>query len=392
MKSTQINSKVLESFSIQDFIRYLEYLSGWSKAIYKSGWVVFESDGTVAPLNVEIVLPESDNLVASPTYKATALSLLSDLREEDPELLAKSIDDYESDHFYVRNILTADSDSIELDVAAKQLQDLKNLVQQATDMEIRNVPYDISGRTSDAAFQINHYRFGHTFRGSFGFTLKAPLLTESEKALQRPFDAVMPERKSPMSRRVLERIAIGLTLANQSADAGSSDFLVDNYQTGFNANMCSSLVSVSGDEQRPVEYRIFWSPVLPTRLEVRDFHPVLIDEDKLVYLKNAGSKLKDLEKPKSVQARGYVKEMNTTDDPLGNIANRTIQLRWLNPIRGKGPTTLTLNVDAESYQLAHAANIDWTKIMLVEGDAKFVRGKGWFLENPRNFRLEEVNE
>lgn len=388
--STLIQSKLINSFSLDDLIAYLAFDREWDRVEAKKGWHVFVGNDLSAAHSLEIVLPDEYDDYTAPAYIASALSLLSDVKEEDPELLANSIDRYESDLLYVKNKKAVTNDSIEFALAVRQLQELKSLLQHAVDLESRKAPYDVLQHTNEAMKLVNHYRFGHTFRGSFGFTIEAPLMTQEEKRLQRPFDINFSDITVPSSRKVMERVARGLKNTSESAKDGSSEWIVNNYEDGLNANMCNSLLNISGESYIPVEYRVLWSPVMQVSKDVSRFKPVLIDDDEITYLKIAEKKLKEMRKPVNVEVRGLVKQVSTTEDPLGNVAEREVRLRWLNNPFSNRSTNLTMKVNAEAYKLAHALNINWKKVILVEGEAQYKKGQGWFLLNPKNFRVEDV--
>lgn len=318
--STLIDSQILNSFSLTDLLFYMYYQSGWSKVESSSGWNVFVSDKTVSPIELEVVLPNEYDEHTAPTYIATALDLLCSLKKEDPQILAQSISRYESDLLYVRNTRVNNSSSIELDVAARQLQDLRNLVRQAADMETRKEPYDLATHSIEANRLANHYRFGHTFQGSFGYTLESPLMTQAEKGIQRPLGEEYSKSEIPLSRRVMERIARGLIFVSESANEQTTERIVSNFLTGFNANMCSSIASVSTDQELPVEYRIIWSPIIRAESDIADFPSILVDSDELLYLQRAENELKELSDKPSVSVRGRVLSIGTTDAPLGDAA------------------------------------------------------------------------
>lgn len=383
--SNFINPKILNIFSLSDFIAYMTYLSGWHKVKSKSGWHVFVSDDTVAPVELEIILPDRADDYAAPTQIASALDLLANLREEDPEILAQNIAHYESDLFYIRNTNIDSNNSVELDVAAKQIQYFNKLIKQAADMEIRRKPYDLSTHSADANKLASHYRFGHTFRGSFGFTLNAPLKTQAEKSIQQPF--LLDTQTVPLSRRVLERIARGLISVNESVKEKSSERIVSNYLTGLNANMCASLFAASLDYKFIIEYKITWSPIIRVTPEADNFTSILVDTPQLTYIEKAEDQLKSLEEAPLVTVRGLVNHVGTTDAPLSDNAKRTITMTWLNNPYSKRPTKLTMKIDAHDYQIAHSANLNWDTIF-VEGIPQ-AKTTGWVLDNPTNFRIAE---
>ena len=95
--------------------------------------------------------------------------------------------------------------------------------------------YEISGR-----FYADDCRFGHTFRGSFGFTIKSPIVPN--------LSPTMPgvEEQAPLERRIMQRIARGVNHIAQAGVERDPAVIFDNYQTGFSANVCEDFVDLMG--------------------------------------------------------------------------------------------------------------------------------------------------
>ena len=199
----------------RNLLPYLQ-LTGWEFIDETNNhWYVFkggkDSDGN--PL--EIILPKNPNARDLGIYVENAVNLLSSLANETIQNTIKRIVFYDCDVLFSRNLETEEHNSITLKVAAQQVKELKQLVNYAACSEHEPKPYFLQGQLSIANAMVEHYRFGHTFAGSFGFTILSRLIRLPQPYFQL---RLFPEEKPPLTtapveRRVMERIVRGLSTA-----------------------------------------------------------------------------------------------------------------------------------------------------------------------------------
>ena len=216
------DSNLLQNFPIDSLIAYLN-LTGWRRVAVNKRWFVFEGSKDIHGDALEVVLPRLSEASDLNLYVANAVNLLSALSNESPEVTARRIRHYDSDVLTVRNLETGERNSITLRLAQRQVSRLKQLVAYSACSEREPKPYFIM-QSGIADRMVEHYRFGHTFAGSFGYTIESPLIHESDvfrsKFQDRLFEleAYTDEEVvvTPLERRVMERVVRGLRYTEQA--------------------------------------------------------------------------------------------------------------------------------------------------------------------------------
>lgn len=377
------NSILLRNLRVEDLVMYLEF-TGWKPASTSNDrWLVLEGASDIDGEPLEIVLPYDSSAPDLNIYLANAVNLLSAVTEDLPENAVRKIKYYDRDVLNIRDLETGEQDSITLRLAARQVSQLKRLVAFAASSEREprphfNVALGIGRR------MIERYRFGHTFRGSFGFTIESPIVS---KPIQLP---LFPEDEQevvimPLERRVMERIVRGL-LATQKATAERDlQRLVGEYFSGFNANMCDAIVRMSKDKTLPLEYTVLWSPRLEPADDIETPGIIRLTETSYQYLEDASRELRELE-PEYAVIRGMVTDLSSKGDPLGSSdIPRSVAVRWTNRPEGGRPVKVIMSLEKEDYIAAHKAHLDW-KTVEVTGIIKRV-GNLWRLSDPRDFKV-----
>ncbi len=169
------NSKLLDDFNSKNLIEYLE-LTGWHLShASNSKWQIFEGASDFYGKPLDIVLPKNLNAPDTNQYISNAINMLSELANQDVEIITHNIKNYERDILRIRNLETNTSSSISLYLAAQQVPQLKHLVSFAACSEVDPVPHHVNANKPIAKSMVKHYQFGHTFKGSFGYTVESPV-------------------------------------------------------------------------------------------------------------------------------------------------------------------------------------------------------------------------
>lgn len=249
MDDRRTNAK---SASLDAIRRYLQ-LKGWSEAQIRSettSLFTLAIDGD----RLELPLPTRRDFDGSERLIADALRTLGQLTDRDtPDVL----DDINSMGFdRVRSIIPDElvrSDTIDLNIASGFITSAKRLITTTAATELE--PSTFFGRvTKEAQTYTDRCRFGHTFRGSFGFTIESPLIQNDEPS----FPGVV--QQPPFERRVIQRLVRGLRDIQQAETAENPGIIAENYQTGFNANMCDALVELVEKTSDRLKIEVAWSP------------------------------------------------------------------------------------------------------------------------------------
>lgn len=378
------NNILLRDLGAKELIAYLQ-LIGWGQAeVPGDRWLLFRGTRDASGKPLEIVLPMDLYASDITSYLASAVNLLAALKEESPEIAVKRIKSHDRDVLSIRNVETGEQASITLKLASEQVQQLKRLVAYAASSEQDPRPH-FNVALSVANRMVSHYRFGHTFSGSFGFTMESPIIGSPYVYRQA---ALLPDTEEvvllPTERRVMERIVRGLESTKRATMERDLSVLVKGYSGGFNANMCEAIVALSQNKTMPIEYSVLWSPKLSPSEDVGEPSPILLREMSYSYLEEAAKELKELE-PEQVTIVGPVRGLSSKGDPLGskNTA-RSIVVKWTNRPEGR-PVDVIVVLDREDYVTAHDAHLNWTSVQ-VSGTIERV-GNVWRLSQPHDFSV-----
>lgn len=386
---TSLNGTLIRPLEFRSLVEYLT-LTGWERVELPPRWLVFRGSTDIEGNPLEIVLPSDPSVPDLRYYLAGAVDILSAVENLPPRLVAERVKFYDRDVLRMRNLETGDEDSITLKLAAEQVSDLRSLVAYAACSEQDPRPHfnyllSIGKRTTE------RYRFGHTFSGSFGFTVESPPIgkpTVYPQVTQPPLVPDLVEEQEiillPFVRRVMERVVRGLLFTQDATRHGDVSMLVDRYGSGFNSKMCASIVRMSKPKALPLEYRVQWSPKIKPSSDVIDPGTIRLSAVSYGYLEQAEQILRTLE-PEVVVVQGLVTSLRSQDDPLEVGSARSIVMKWINRPMGERPVGIIVPLGRDDYLSASEAHIHWQTVQ-VTGIAQKV-GNTWRLSDPRDFRI-----
>jgi hypothetical protein len=171
-------------------------------------------------------------------------------------------------------------------------------------------------------------RFGHTFRGSFGFTIESPVSLNDEPPV------IGSVASPPFTCRVVERIARGLQAVDYASTSEDPSAISNHYSTGMSANMCESLVSLIHEtgvasQEISIKFSTEWAPseglVSESRL------PVMLQH--VAVLKEAAIELRKKEDNTPTLVVGRVVALETEGNPnlLEDTSAREVVISWETP-------------------------------------------------------------
>jgi hypothetical protein len=351
--------------------RTVSYLKseGWELVSNNDRWYVFEGYEDIDGDAFEIILSKN---ISSPDFRLyfqQTLDILSSLTDKTPEMITAEILRYDRDIFDSRITENADVCSVPFRSTIKAITGLKQLFVCATDSEERDsLPY-YSKVGSNPAGILDEVRFGHTFSGSFGYSVESPVKTQTDMF------------KAPLQRRVMERIARGLATTEKAASMENEKPLVEGYAIGFSANMCDAIVSMSDDHNMEIEYSIKWSKKLPVAEDVRSLHSVIIQRHHFECLQAASEKLKYMQ-PEFVTVAGRIVSLRSPHNPQSEDADeRRVTVAW--DLEDGKSRMVVVPLERDEYLEAISAHKD-NKLLSVKG---YIRGSERQLAEPSNFKI-----
>ncbi|MFC3691458.1 hypothetical protein ACFOWB_04430 [Chenggangzhangella methanolivorans] len=275
----------------------------------------------------EIVLPASTGRSDEALKIDLALKTLSGLEDGTESQIAERIASYSRDLFRAR--LPDEAvfmDSIRLKVAESFLRRMRQFLEAAGTAEETSLAY-VRGPSPLGAAYAADCRFGHTFVGSFGFSIQSSVGPNSGY-----FDnEVDPAR--PFSRRVFERVARGMGHIAKAWDVREPRLLVEHYKDGFNSNMLEnfSILLATGGVKR-LEIDIDFSPEWKTPPDIARTLSIGIDTAAAHMMQEAAAYLRANEPPPLLRLTGTVSRLETSDRPptlLERDGFGEIYIEWL---------------------------------------------------------------
>lgn len=222
--------------------------------------------------------------------------------------------------------------------------------------------------------------FGHTFRGSFGLVIEAPLGGVEQETLDNSAPTL------PLGRRIVQRLASGLASLKQATETDDPDLIVKN-DAGLNAGMCKDLLGIIEQSAIPrIDLRFAWSPGLKEppiqsskfSLEVRQVR--VLDEAR-----KRLANLSDIV-PAVVVGRVFLLQSVANPADVGDRpSSQSIKIKWESPEYGLRNVVVAL--DPSQYRAAYDAH-GRGSLVLAEGT---LSKKGWRLDDVTKFTVLEAN-
>ncbi|NKK59856.1 hypothetical protein GFM44_28700 [Rhizobium leguminosarum bv. viciae] len=352
-------------------VRYLTGM-GWRSDLLKNQMrrVWLPEDGVDQP--VEIFLAEGSRSKSRDVF--FAINTISQVYEKPPESVLHDIMSLAFDVItskipseYVRN------DSIELRIASQYIEKMKYFLASSATTELSGG--DTYKRVLKEGVEYSEKcRFGHTFKGSFGFHIESPVGFNDEPSL----DGI--DQQQPFERRVVERIAVGLS-SFKDAVSEQNPSLIVSAQDGFSANMCDSLIDIIEDiKVSKIDLEIAFSPEWKSRVAggKQNFTVLLRDLD---ILKEASKSMRVEEPPRDAQIFGRIKKLETDGNPadlLEDKSGREIEVNWVNEENTLIHVKIALSPE------------DYLKAVEAHKTGRLVSAAGTLVKQGRIWRLTEA--
>ncbi len=368
-----INQELVYKLPLHHIRSYLQ-LENWSIVNENERWLVFEDDGSI-----EIAIPKNTRAPDYHVYIDNAVRKLSSLMDKDSDAVADDILSFDLDVFSVTVDHAMDTSSIRLKHANTIVSELKRLFTFAASSAIEAKPYfrDAPQKAKDL---LDHFRFGHTVRGSYGCRIECKIKTNQLTQFTLFGDG--PEPVRPLERETMERIVKGLAATDKAAESGNVSLLMEGYDEGLNANMCTAILNLYDETQNSVDYSIKWSKKVKVPSDLRNVSKITISRSHLEYLEKASEHLYRQD-PKHISIVGYVTDLSQMGPDRDVLGDGAITIQRLTP---EGRTQkVHVVVDEESHSKAVDAYRE-SKTVGVDGFLEY-KSQKWRLMNPEKFRI-----
>lgn len=357
----------MSSFSLLDVQRYLT-IENWDVLDKTSKAIVYSGPATDSGSSIVLRLPTSEQNMDYYERISDFINLIAAIKNTDQQQIIRQISMMNHDILRVRVLNPGDFNfSIPLDVAALEIEALKTLFVYAASSEVKPRPF-FDRPLSNGVKYANQCQFGHTFEGSFGFTINTPI-NLPDKIQMSLFDQSI---EIPFERKVTERIIQGFINIDKAIETQDIDVIVDNFENGLNSKMCEALIDLSIDKSKQIEFAIKWSPRLVPSKQIRHFTKITLEEPVFEVIEAAADKLKFIEPFKEVII-GPIVTLHSNKEPFCNeefTRTATIKHEF-----GGRRIEVKLELNKSGYEVAYNAH-GKGKAVHVEGKL-FKKGSTW---------------
>jgi hypothetical protein len=267
---------------------------------------------------------------------------------------------------YVQN------DTIDLKTASSFIHDMRGFLASSATVEDTG-DRKVTRNPKASLDYANTCRFGHTFKGSFGFTIDSPLIQNDEPTMPLPG---MPEPEPPQGRKVLQRINRSFRDLAKAKQSQSLVPLIEE-NSSISVKMCDDLVTMlQSASLSKIMFSFDFSPEWKDDLSSDQTFDLGVGD--INFLQDASTKLKGTIQPKLTTIFGYVDKLKASQkhgDIFNDAARRQITVYWDSPDHGR--VGITLQLAPEEYKEALKAHSE-TKPYFAAG-VLHKNGNSWVL-------------
>ncbi|WP_157492316.1 hypothetical protein [Geothrix fermentans] len=321
-----------------------------------------EMDDFGEPIN--ILLPTRSEVFDSHPLIETALGVLSSYYESSKEQLAKNLVAMNSD-IIRKKVPSRRADSIPIGTATKVLDSFISIGNDANRIE---KSMTLQQKTKLPPFG-EMSRLGHTFPGSFGFTVFTPLPDSIQEDLGTAIHQGDQTPQVPFERRVIERIAREISAVSQATESKDIAPLVEESYFGVSRRLCDSMASLWGKQSNlELEYEFEWSSRWKMA-EGADFlsKPIFLTPEAKPFLQMASKQLQLQETPAYQVVTGVVSDLHKVYGDFAKTEKdrkRMITIMW-EPIPKQIRRVQVVLNPVEYQKVVQAHNSD--RIIRIEG-------------------------
>lgn len=335
---------------------------------------------------IELVIPRDSESSDFERRLRDAITTLSQVEQKEPDQIVAAIHSFGFD--VVQSRIPSElvlNDSIHLENAKNYVSGMKDLLAITATTEIK--PLAFFGRINKNAQEYSDKcRFGHTYRGSFGFTIESPLSVNSERTL------FGPELTPPFERRVVQRLAIGIQQVCQAVDMGDLGLLRESFRSGFSANGCERFAGLIHDTAYSgMSFAFSFSPDLAVPADLKQKTEFFVGPKHVDMARAAAQVLRGVSLEIPTEVHGNVVRLQNEADP-SDLSPPTGEgeITVLHSSEDFGDIHLRVVLSPAEYLKAVEAHRFGRPVKL---RGSLVRhGRYWYLRNPSQLTITHQGE
>lgn len=336
---------------------------------------------------ITLVLPITSEFDDASQMVMKALNLLGAIQHKSVQALSDEINNLGCDFLRQRVGTPSNSPTLPLKTANEVLKNLSDLIEYAACLEFDPQPF-YSRRRAVGKDYLEKCHFGQTFVGSFGMSLQMPIPLSTDES---------PE-EVPFERRIMTRIARGLSLIEKGLREADVSILTDGYLTGFNANLLETMAEMGRTLQNnKMEFSFSWSPEFLQPPDIQVVRSLRFSADSLVpFVQSAAKSLRSSSESKDTIVKGRIIQLRSessgdeemTETVLSDSDRGMITITW-EMEQGKS-VLIRVPLSLENYRLSCDAHKN-ESVVSVRGRPE-KRGKFFYLTSPSEFKVIDPND
>lgn len=368
--------------------------SNLSVYLEKNGWVTEEvidtsriySNELESGPKVTISLPDK-NTEKVEKYLFHLFETLSNFEGRRQEAIIESIVNIDKDIWKISLSKGVNVGSLDLNDVEEIIKSIKGLFSYSASSEQEAKPYFEKSLSTGKSF-VKECKFGHTYIGSFGFTIITPTDDTQYKTLETGID---DELSVPLGRRINERVLKSLDLIDKEEKI---EDVTQVYEETLNANMCMALKRLLEISKADIEYSIQFSPLCEITPKIKGKSKICIKYSGINYLESVYKKMyTEYELIKNFTLRGNIKELKGKKSE-GDDNDSDYNIMIIGDIGDKEGEKIHITLNEKDYIKAcelHKESVKRKKEKLIKVSGNLRRTKQkWYLDSYFNF--EEIKD
>lgn len=332
------------------------------------------------PGGVELVVPHTLDLADAQRLMARVLRALAEMRRV---TLIDIVTDVLSVGFdVIMSTIPTEyvvQETVAFDRARRLINGMRDVLASTATAELEPRPF-FSRLKREGAEHADNCRFGHTFKGSFGFTLESPIMAPTQGELEGIEPAI------PFERRVVTRFARGLQAIHEATAAQKPEVIVEASRVAFGANACEQFANMVAETSERMTFAVAFSPEWQLQNRKELSQSFAVGPQHVEVTRAAAKQLRDQLKPWQETVVGRVVQLANHEDPsdlFGPSGEREVVIQW----NGGEPGVIHVRASLAPKDYldaidAHASG----KIVSVSGLLDR-RGRRWMLVDVSSFSV-----
>jgi len=371
MSNIKLSSKDISLFTLDELCKYLRFF-GFSKQSERKNTFEYQKYFTEFDETINLLVPKTFEIVNYYESVFSIFEVISSIEHIEVKEIINKIVAVSNDIIRMQLInIKNNSRSIPLDIAAEEVESLSRLIIYGASSEEKARPF-FEKPTTIGINHGNQCQFGHTFEGSFGFSVNSPLIDDYTQ-LTFEKETIKP----PFERKVIERIATGFLNTQNALKVKSINPIVDDFENGFNSRMCDAIIDMSTENANILKFSIEWSPQVETKLEFKSINEIYLKPDSIELLKDASKALKTVE-PFDDTIIGRIITLHSNKSPF--LEEEFPRVAVIRHTFENHPIDVKLELNMEQYKKAYIAH----------GEGSTIKATGKIFRKGNTWRMIDI--